>query len=194
MYNALRIVGVILAVALVAFLAWAGFHWLTGPADGPKTAAAKKLLANATDGRQAVNIREQAGPQEIQCDRTTPNLRFFDSVDGSSARIWYSQDVANGHVYCWDSEGFDPFTGQRLRPVGDNGSGSNGIRRQILTQEPLPKFLPPPPLPQRQPQPPSFAAGPPRTGSDDCPGGCNGWGPIRTQSDGWGPPTSQSDR
>ncbi len=187
MQRILQVAVVVLVIAVVVL----GWRYFRTPGDGPQVTEAKKLLTTATDGRKASSIRDQAGPQELQCDRTTPYLKFFDSND-NAPKIWYSKDVSSGHISCWDREGYDPYTGEALNPVIDKGAGSNGIRKEIIQQPPAVKYLPrptpvPPPQVQYQPQArPIVASPPPRITPDSCSGGCTTeWGPATRQIDSW---------
>ena len=186
-------VGAVIAVIALLVLGWWFIHT---PSDGPKVTEAKKLLVTATDGRQASVIRDQAGPQEIQCDRTTRSLRFFDS-NSAEPKVWYSTDVFTGHISCWDRDGFDPYTGEALRPVIDKGTGSNGVRGQIVAQEPSEKYRPRAVVVRQQAPPTTLPASPrmeiratqPTAGqtTENCsPDGCgSGWGPVTRQIDSW---------
>jgi hypothetical protein len=87
-------------------------------------------------------------PQPIRCDRGTPELKFFSGSKGNGEvakpAVFYHR--IGSRIYCFDGDGYDPRTGDKLHGV------TREIRTEILGQ-PCPPPLPPAPILPDAPKP-----------------------------------------
>jgi hypothetical protein len=75
-------------------------------------------------------------PQAVACGPQTPNIEFFDKLNGKP-KVFYSRDSHTQRITCYDAPGYDPRSGQPL--VAVRGSG---IIDEILKQGPSPTPCP----------------------------------------------------
>lgn len=75
--------------------------------------------------RAAVDISR---PREIPCNKTTPNLEFYNHETGKP-KIWLAEE-ANGYLHCYDRKGHLPQDGRVLVSVDED------LRKRVLSQEP----------------------------------------------------------